>query len=928
MRFNCLVVVLIVLLILCYHSGSSFHIRAGQIVVTQTNCQEGIFSITLMMYGNTTSPIPPGDGQLTFGDGSAMIVPVGTFIPRNDLSPTIGVFEFSINHKFAQTGFYTIGYSESNRNAGILNIQNSSSTPFFIETLISFNKQACNNSPKLLAPPIDQACSGLVFFHNPAAFDEDGDSLSFKIATPLAAKDLPTNYLPPNHSSFYNDFNTANEVGDGQPEFSINPVTGTITWDAPGLVGEYNVAFIIEEWRKINNVFLKLGSVRRDMQILVQECNNKRPDLVIPQDICVSAGTTISESIFGSDPDLNDVKIEMFSGIFSIESNPASYSPNPSIFQPSTPAASISFLWKPSCEDVRNQPYQITIKITDKPPSGPNLVRYKTWNIKVAAPPLVLSKAELDIMRRKAMIEWSPYLCPNATKIQIWRRVGSYAYNPDDCVSGLPKFAGYTMIDEVAPNISQFVDDNNGFGLDVGAVFCYRLTALFPLVGGAESKVSYELCLPPILADAPVITNVSVAKTDEQLGEMIISWRSPYDFSQSEYVKPYEYALYRSNGLTGDAGLIRINSSNVLDTTFTDRGLNTRDFAYNYRIVLLARLLNSSTLIPIDTSSIASSVWNGATPKLKSIELNWEAITPWSNSMQDNPYHLIYRYDESSQENSLILIDSVNVVENGFYYLDEGAFQGKDLNDSEFYCYRIKTRGTYGNPSIQSPIENFSQVVCSTTLDTTPPCKPELVQVEIDCDLFNSQTPCSQKTFSNTIQWLEPIDDSCKKDVYKYHVYGANSSEEEFSLLGSVYENEFIETGLTKLARCYKITAIDRTGNESEVSEVICYDNCPSVFIPNVFTPNGDDYNDKFELFEVDQFCSRFIDHVMLSIFNSWGQKIVSIQNEGSILWDGNDSFGKPVPSGVYYFNADVRLDTHDPSKNVKKIKGWIHIVH
>jgi len=910
-------------------SVQATHIKAGDISVKQKICNEGTFIITLSMYGNTSSPIEPGSGSLNFGDGSVITTPSRSFITRPDLGDGIGVYFFSAEHTYSQGGTYTISYSEPNRNAGILNIQNSVSTPFFIDTKIIFDKSICNNSPVLLSPPIDRACSALAFFHNPAAFDQDGDSLSFELTVPMSSRSLQATYLAPNHPSFYaSDFNTGNEMGNEQPQFLIDALTGTIVWDAPGAVGEYNIAFIVNEWRKINDVFVKLSSVRRDMQILVEECNNKRPDIIIPQDVCIYPGTLLEETILGSDPNNHDVKIEVFSGIFSLPNNPATFLPKPSDFQPSTPNASLAFQWTPNCSEVRNQPYQVTVKITDNPPNGPRLVRFKTWNIKVAAPPPVLSLAEVDILQKKAKIEWSPYLCSNATKIQIWRRVGSFAFNPDNCVSGLPKFAGYSKIGEVGPDITQFVDDNNGLGLDVGAVFCYRLTALFPLVGGAESKVSIELCLPPILADAPVITNVSVANTDAQLGEMIISWKRPYDLSQSDYVKPYEYALYRGKGLTGDEGLLKITSSNVLDTTFTDTGLNTRDFGYNYRIVLLARTSLSSNLIPVDTSSAASSVWNVATPKLKSISLNWEAITPWTNSMQDNPMHLVYRYDESSQDKNLILIDSVNVLENGFNYLDEGIFQGRGLNDSEFYCYRIKTRGTYGNSAIQSPIENFSQVICSTTLDTTPPCKPELVQAVIDCDLFNSQTPCSQKIFSNTIKWLEPIDDSCKKDIYRYHVYGSNSSAEEFNLLGSVSVTEFVETGLTRLARCYKIIAVDRAGNESEVSEVMCYDNCPSVFIPNVFTPNGDDYNERFELFEVDQACSRFIDKIMLSVYNIWGQIIVSIQNEGSLLWDGNDAFGKPVPSGVYYFNADVQLDTLDPSKNAKQIKGWIHIVH
>jgi gliding motility-associated-like protein len=909
-------------------SANATHIRAGEIRVKQLDCTNGKFSITLIMYGNTLTPINPGGGVLNFGDGSSITLPSGSFIPRSDLGTSVGIYTFNIEHTYNTVGAYKISYSETNRNGGILNIQNSSDTPFFIDTSITFDKLICNNSPELLSPPIDRACSSLIFFHNPGAYDEDGDSLSFEIAIPLASTTQTATYLPPNHQSFYsNNFNSGNESGTGQPQFSINSQTGTIIWDAPGAVGEYNIAIIVNEWRRTNDVLVKIGSVRRDMQIVVEECNNRRPTLLIPQDICIYAGTTIDKNILGTDPDNDDVKIEVFSGIFSLSNNPATFIPNPPVFQSSSPQAKLSFNWTPSCSEVRNQPYQVTVKISDNPSTGPKLVQFKTWNIKVAAPPPTLSNSELDIIAKKAKITWTPYMCSNATKIVVWRKVGSYLYNPDDCVSGLPKFAGYTKIAEVSSSNAEYIDDNNGKGLAVGAVYCYRLTALFPLVGGAESKVSTEICLPPILADAPVITHVTVNKTDSQKGEMIVSWQGPYDLSQIEYLKPYEYAIFRAKGLEGENELTKIHAGNILETTFTDQNLNTLDFPYNYRIVLLAKSVNNSTLITIDTSSVASSVWNSATPRENSIEVNWIAETPWSNVFQNNPWHLIYRSSEDSGVNNFVLIDSINVSEDGFYYLDKGTFQGKKLVNSEFYCYRIKTRGTYGNPLIESPIENFSQVICSTIYDNIPPCKPELIITKVDCNLFSIQTPCSQKLYSNSLNWLPPAENECMQDTYSYQVLAANSPHEEFQLIGTTQGTTFVENGLLKLSRCYKIAAVDRSGNVSDFSETLCFDNCPAVYLPNVFTPNGDNYNENFALYRTDHECSRFINQVSFTVFNRWGQKIINRQNDGVFLWDGKDQHGDKVPGGVYYYSADVIFDVIDSEIRNKNIKGWIQII-
>jgi hypothetical protein len=78
---------------------------------------------------------------------------------------------------------------------------------------------------------------------------------------------------------------------NGPATFRIDPRTGDLIWDAPREIGQYNVAFIIEEWRKApSGNYLKIGEIVRDMQIIVVESSNKRPLLEVPEKICVEAG--------------------------------------------------------------------------------------------------------------------------------------------------------------------------------------------------------------------------------------------------------------------------------------------------------------------------------------------------------------------------------------------------------------------------------------------------------------------------------------------------------------------------------------------------------------------------------------------------------------------------------------------------------------
>ena len=127
---------------------------------------------------------------------------------------------------------------------------------------------------------------------------------------------------------------------------------------------------------------------------------------------------------------------------------------------------------------------------------------------------------------------------------------------------------------------------------------------------------------------------------------------------------------------------------------FVDQELNTEENVYNYSIAAYAS--NGGFL---GTSAAASSVRLDAKSQVKRIELTWSAFVPWSNFIQTVPNkHLIYRGPEGATEADLVLIAEVDVSSTGFIYLDEGQSDGVPLVDNQVYCYRVMTRGGYGNP--------------------------------------------------------------------------------------------------------------------------------------------------------------------------------------------------------------------------------------
>jgi hypothetical protein len=46
--------------------------------------------------------------------------------------------------------------------------------------------------------------------------------------------------------------------------------SGLISWCTPPNIGEYNIAFYVREWRKINGVYQLNGIIERDFQVLVK----------------------------------------------------------------------------------------------------------------------------------------------------------------------------------------------------------------------------------------------------------------------------------------------------------------------------------------------------------------------------------------------------------------------------------------------------------------------------------------------------------------------------------------------------------------------------------------------------------------------------------------------------------------------------------
>lgn len=936
------------------------HIRAGEVIAKRVS---GLtYQFTFIGYRDVDG-VPFGNGTFDFGDGTIFGGENGDAIPWDNIeliAEGVEKWEFSLTYTYAGGSNYLVSYREDFRNANIQNIAGSISTTFYVETLLIVDPLIVNSTPFFTVPPIDQGVVGGIFEHNPGAFDPDGDSLSYYFTTPKQDKGLDVNgYQTLIDPSFYTNFSQGNQAKDAPPTLTIDPIDGTMVWDAPGGATipdqenrEFNVAFVVEEWRRINGQLIRLGFVTRDMQIIIWNYDNDPPELEIPPDTCVVAGSPISAIITGTDPDGDQVKIEAFGGPFEVSPS-ASFSPDPAIFQDSP--ALMTFNWTTDCGQVRIAPYEVQFKATDDPTipgivNPPGQVNFETWRITVVGPPPTGLTVDSQPGRRM-QLNWDDYSCTNADSMQVWRRVGEFDIDPT-CNPGIPENSGYALIETLNASETSYLDTNAGLGLSSGSKYCYRLVATFPSPAGGESIASEEAC-DSLVIDVPIITNVDIRETSDTNGEIQVRWTPPYQINAAAFPPTYTYEVLRKQGQSFGGTFTSVRPPST-DTTFLDTGLNTDDNSYSYKIVLY-----DNTDLPIDTSQQASSIRLEPVSSVGTIRLSWDANVPWSNNSQDFPYHYVYRDNVTNGDlSSLQLIDSVDVTMEGLAYLDDGRFNGIELDEEIEYCYFVTTNGSYDNELLPSPLINNSQIICAQPNDSIPPCAPLAVSFTSDANFdCESQFSCERQAdgleqeLENVLSWDSDLSPECSDDISLFRIYVSKSDVlETFVLLGTTTGSEFIHDAdifnrnlpLNSLAFCYYITAVDRSGNESQISDIICNSNCPQYVLPNVFTPNGDGFNDTFTPMRNNGECPRFAESVVFKVFNRTGFELFTYDSndrgegvEGSssarntifINWDGKSNAGKEVPAGVYFYSAEVKFTTLNPEEAIKVINGWVQII-
>lgn len=852
---------LIALASLFFINVNATHNRAGEITYVQLSdltyeITLTTFTYTLSFADRPTLEIEWGDNTTSTASRIAMLT-LPNFYRRNT---------YKIIHTYPGPGVYRIVVQDPNRNAGVKNIPNSVNVVFSISTTLIVNPSMGRNStPVLLNPPYDKAAYGHVFIHNPAAYDPDGDSLSYKltVCTREDGKPIENYTLPPATKSL-----------------RVDSISGDLIWDTPADTGKFNVAMEIQEWRNGK----KIGVVIRDMQIEVFNTNNKPPVNSPLRDYCIEVGKPIDFIVSARDPNGDAVTLQSNSGVFNISACPATYTRVDS----SAGFASARFRWTPCHEAVRNQTYNVIFKADDHNSDVP-LSDIDNMNIKVLAPSPVLITAipEGKLIR----LSWSPYGTNFISGYSIYRREGATSFVPDSCTAGLPASSGFVKVGFASGSETlTFADSDNGQGLQSGREYTYRIVAVYP--NGTESKASNELT-SSLVSGVPVIRNVSIRNTDAVNGSVFIAWKKPDKLDTIPANGPYEYVIYRATGISGIQfqQIKSIITADLNDTTMVDTLLNTQASGYTYKIELWNNQPGRRFLV--GDPAFASSVFLSITPGDRKAHFLISRNVPWINSSYD-----YFRFNETTS--GYDFVGSTNQLN----FTDKGP-----LINGKQYCYVVKSTGSYPSVNMPKNLVNFSEKICTTPVDNEAPCAP-LIEVTSQCD-----------SLYNTISWSVP-DPVCLSDIAGFKVYYKMTSQENLVELIDIPGNStfrYRHLPGEVISGCYAVAAYDINRNEGEKSVMVCVDSCNFYEIPNVFTPNGDEFNEMLIAK-----TSGLVEKVNFKLFNRNGLLLFSTENP-RIEWDGTYN-GKIVSPGVYFYQCDV-YENRISGLELFHLSGFVHVI-
>jgi gliding motility-associated-like protein len=396
------------------------------------------------------------------------------------------------------------------------------------------------------------------------------------------------------------------------------------------------------------------------------------------------------------------------------------------------------------------------------------------------------------------------------------------------------------------------VNDGNGTFKNTGQLMTTNDTTTITVrdIDANKNTYCFRLSANDGCDNAAVTSNEVCSTTLDvvaQNRQNALSWK--------EYPKTTGFQSYRLTRNSISLGGI----SNITTTTTIDRNVTCGEqYCYQMTVVQANGVESVSPMrcvkaISNETPSVVQNAFVSVLETEQKIELR---ATPPASGTTPAKFKTIFLRAESGSSD----FKEVAIKDNTLTYQDDTADPA-----AQSYCYKIQYENSCGNRS--EPTEPICSVrlysKTNTTVDWTAE-SPFLTPVGVyELEVYNEQ---------GDLVHQEPLGGNTSFDPSLY-----NPDQQLFT---------------------YRIKAKTQNASLISYSNFYIFTRDAIVFIPDAFSPNGDNVNDTFAP------KGQFMDKSRLIIYNRWGQVLFETANaiDG---WDGTVN-GQPAVEGTYVYRLEI----------------------
>ena len=182
---------------------------------------------------------------------------------------------------------WTMSHAESARNS-IANFPGGGN--LYVEATFDNKDAQGNSSAYFTVKPVPYVCDNIAYTYNNGAFDPNNDSLYFQMIAPRSGSDCS-----PSSMTWGAGYGLpSNPLACGST-FTFSSSTGQMAF-TPNATGQYALSMQVTEYRYLKSAWKAIGTVMRDIQVVVLPCSTPTPKLTTDS-LSLSGAKLISGTI-------------------------------------------------------------------------------------------------------------------------------------------------------------------------------------------------------------------------------------------------------------------------------------------------------------------------------------------------------------------------------------------------------------------------------------------------------------------------------------------------------------------------------------------------------------------------------------------------------------------------------------------------------